>query len=535
MRNPTTAYRHEILRSMLEEVGRSEDLPNIIKAYSPPKDITTYALPNAYPNIKIGIIGAGLAGLSCAYEIAKLGCSITIFEANKERIGGRVYTYYFDKNLFGELGAMRIPLAHECTWHYLNLFRINTVPFISDSENNILYVNKQRIRGLNKDQDIMTRIYPFYPLYKWEKHTSLKELDLIVLNEPLYKMSKEVRLELLQVRPKYHHQILLYDALNFFQVCDTLGFSDGGKALLYNTMGIDRGFYYSSYLELMREVYPLNFYNVYKMEKGFSELPKAFLKHLQPNVKLKMNHLVTDIINDGLNNQVALKYRTNDSEEYERFDYVICAIPFSTMRLINIQPEFSQAKKQAIMQVHYETSQKTLFLCKERFWERTINNRKVVGGRAFTDLVITSVWYPTQGDDNYGVLMAAYGVGQDANRIGNMTESERITLIKRQLEELHGLEPYYLDKIVLDYKTMDWEKDPHQLGAYAWYYPGQNRLFLYPSYLPEYNNKVFFAGEHIAPNHGWMQGALQTGMVIANNLAIIINHQKPQFSLGNGA
>lgn len=529
MRNPTDTYRHELLKGLLESVGRGEDFSYIVKAYSPPKEITKYAPPNAFPQVKVGIIGAGLAGLSSAYELSKLGCSITIIEAKKERIGGRVYTYYFDTHLFGELGAMRIPIAHECTWHYLNLFKINTIPFITDSENNILYVNKTRIKGINKEQEIMQRVYPYYPLNEWEKYTPLNMLDFQALNTPLCRMPKEVRVELLQVKRNYNPQILFYDAVNFFQVCDLLGYSDGGKALLYNTMGIDRGFYYNSYLELLREVYPLNFYNVYKIEKGFSELPKAFLKHMSSNVKIKMNHIVTGIYNDGLNNQVVLKYNINNREEYERFDYVICTIPFSTLRLIDVNPEFSQEKKQAIMQINYMTSQKTLFLCKERFWESNINNEKIVGGRAHTDLVITSVWYPVQGYDNYGVLMAAYGVGQDASRIGNMNESDRIFLIKRQLEEVHGLSPHYLDDIVVDYKTIDWEKEPHQLGAYAWYNLGQTRLFLYPSYLPEYGNKILFAGEHIAPNHGWIQGALQTGMMAANNLAKILMFRNHSF------
>ena len=38
--------------------------------------------------------------------------------------------------------------------------------------------------------------------------------------------------------------------------------------------------------------------------------------------------------------------------------------------------------------------------------------------------------------------------------------------------------------------------------------------------LPEYDNKVFMAGDHISAVHRWMQGALQSGMIAANQLAI---------------
>jgi monoamine oxidase len=38
--------------------------------------------------------------------------------------------------------------------------------------------------------------------------------------------------------------------------------------------------------------------------------------------------------------------------------------------------------------------------------------------------------------------------------------------------------------------------------------------------LPEYGGRVFFAGEHISGVHRWMQGALQTGMQAALDLAV---------------
>ena len=36
---------------------------------------------------------------------------------------------------------------------------------------------------------------------------------------------------------------------------------------------------------------------------------------------------------------------------------------------------------------------------------------------------------------------------------------------------------------------------------------------------PEYDNKVYFAGEHISLTHGWIEGAVSTGMKAANDIA----------------
>jgi len=38
--------------------------------------------------------------------------------------------------------------------------------------------------------------------------------------------------------------------------------------------------------------------------------------------------------------------------------------------------------------------------------------------------------------------------------------------------------------------------------------------------LPEYMDRVFFAGEHVSTKPGWMQGSLQTGKWVANQIAL---------------
>lgn len=49
--------------------------------------------------------------------------------------------------------------------------------------------------------------------------------------------------------------------------------------------------------------------------------------------------------------------------------------------------------------------------------------------------------------------------------------------------------------------------------------PGEQKLFAYASVKPEFENKVYFAGEHTSLTHAWMQGALNSGMKAANAIA----------------
>lgn len=63
--------------------------------------------------MRVGIIGAGMAGLFSALILKSAGINVTIFEVN-DRVGGRVNTHYFpceetQKWQYGEIGAMRLP------------------------------------------------------------------------------------------------------------------------------------------------------------------------------------------------------------------------------------------------------------------------------------------------------------------------------------------------------------------------------------------------------------------------------------------
>lgn len=79
------------------------------------------------------ILGAGIAGMTAAYELKKLGYKTTILEA-RQRAGGRVLsikkgsthkeidlplqTAAFDDGLYFNAGPSRIPHHHELTLHY---------------------------------------------------------------------------------------------------------------------------------------------------------------------------------------------------------------------------------------------------------------------------------------------------------------------------------------------------------------------------------------------------------------------------------
>ncbi|MDF2540356.1 MAG: amine oxidase [Herbinix sp.] len=551
--NPTDEQRHEMLRNSLISVGRPEDYDNIIRLLSPPPDITNFADVGELKGVTVGIIGGGMAGLTAAFELRKLGFNIKIIDSLPNRVGGRVYTYYFDeqKTLFGELGPMRIPVSHETTWYYLNLFGLNTFPFIAPGIENFLYVRNTRMR--QSSENITRLLYPKYMLTATESATPWNELNNYAFNYPLTQLSPEVRTELLRILPTYSPEYLAYINMSVRDAFESLGLSQEAISLISGVDSATGALLDISYDEILQEVYSLDFLNLYRVEGGMSNFPGAFYRSLTspnppeyPGIPPEMlgeitylsGYTVNGIFQNSVNGNVILRYRSqaDGQDTTEEFEYVVCAIPYSSLRVIEINPNFSVRKMQAILEYNYLDAQKTLFLCNHRFWEMNADYGRMNGGISFTDLPIQSIIYPsdhvvcsspeTCSPELPGVLNASYNLNLNAVRVGNLNEARRIELVKRNVEQVHGLPIGYLDNTITAYRTIDWNSSENFLGAFALAGPGQKYLFDYYNQIPEYNYRIYIAGEHASVKHGWMQGALYTGKSAANALATNARQRK---------
>ena len=95
---------------------------------APPVPATTLAVPfdglgrgSATPK-RVVVLGAGLAGLTAAFELARAGHQPIVLEA-RQRLGGRVYTMRgFAPGMYAEAGAMFVPREHKLTLAYAELF-----------------------------------------------------------------------------------------------------------------------------------------------------------------------------------------------------------------------------------------------------------------------------------------------------------------------------------------------------------------------------------------------------------------------------
>src|SRR5262245_47868748 len=81
---------------------------------------------------KVIVIGAGLAGLSSAYELTQAGHEVIVLEA-RTRSGGRVWTLRdsFPEGLYAEAGATNVYDNHEWTMKYVKLLGVTLDPMVS--------------------------------------------------------------------------------------------------------------------------------------------------------------------------------------------------------------------------------------------------------------------------------------------------------------------------------------------------------------------------------------------------------------------
>jgi choline dehydrogenase-like flavoprotein len=91
---------------------------------------------------KVVVVGAGLAGLSAARELKKVGAEIVLLEKS-DRVGGRCRTMHsptFAKGVWGEAGGgMRFPSSHKIVDQYLKLFQLDKVPFANMKDKDGLF------------------------------------------------------------------------------------------------------------------------------------------------------------------------------------------------------------------------------------------------------------------------------------------------------------------------------------------------------------------------------------------------------------
>jgi monoamine oxidase len=353
------------------------------------------------PPQKLLVLGAGLAGLSAAYELTQAGHDVRVIEA-RSRAGGRVLTLRepFANGLYAEAGAARIHASHDQTLKYIRRFNLKLVPFYPGNER---YIWLRQ----NKRQEV-----------KWKKFAD--------------------------------------------EVLESVG------------VGLDKA------------------RDWFRIDGGNDLLPQAFAQKLAE--KITYDAPVVKIEQDSRSVRVWFSHR--GAMESLTADRLICALPATILKTLEVTPRFSSLKQFALEKLEYTSASRVFLQCRARFWEQQRLN-----GYAITSQP-AEVWASTFGQPGTAGILQCYTRGDTSQRVTRLPESERISTTLAEMERVFpGARENFEHGV-----SKCWSEDEWTRGA--WAHPNQDQL----RQLMQPEGRIHFAGEHISNASSWMHGAFESAL-----------------------
>ena len=223
---------------------------------------------------------------------------------------------------------------------------------------------------------------------------------------------------------------------------------------------------------------------------------------------------------------VLVEYETNTGfRKTIASDYLILAIPYTAQRAIIKNRTFVPKQEMAVRTVRYVEVTKILLQYKTRWWEKVFKeNQQGLDGGLVCDLPIRYTMFPkTKGNEQFdhskrGVIMAAYTSEQDATILSALTPERRIQIAAENLDRIFP-EAKSLELLEAGASQCFPADELAGGSAFCYFGPTQKTEFLSTMCCPDWNNRVFFAGEQASYTHGWIQGALEAGLRCVQDLA----------------
>lgn len=456
--------------------------------------------PHAGKNIKVAILGGGVAGLVAAYELNKAGFECTTLEA-RERPGGRNWTVrngstieftdrfkqtaHWEAESYFNAGPARLPSIHKTMLNYCKDLGVELEVEVNSSRSSLL-VNDNAFNGKPIEQRRAINDTRGHVAELLAKCINQRALDQELTADDRERMLRFLR-TYGDLKPDFSYR----------------GSSRAGLSRLPGSGPVT---------EELREPLPMhalldgNFWAAMLFEEnldmqatmfqpvgGMDRIPYAFAKKLGKTVQYKA--AVKEIRKSA--NGVKIVYTQGGPERLLEADYCICALPVTILK--SIPNDFSARIKSAIESTSYADAYKVAWESK-RFWESDFN---IYGGISFlSNGPINLVWYPSAKlFSDTGVLVSGYAQEQGSEFGALPTAEAKIAASRAAVERLH---PGY-SKQLANPMYMFWGKIPHNLGSWVGrgqeYYSGAYKEFTEP------DDRFYFAGDHCSRVGAWQEGA----------------------------
>jgi len=441
---------------------------------------------------RIIVVGAGLAGLSCAYELNQAGFNVILIEA-RSRPGGRVRTYRdpFADNLYAEMGAEYVDSTDNLVKQYCNKFGLKVLPA---KQYDGVYVRGRRLsmKGIQSGTDSL----PFEGIQKGKLFG--QEVQYIQKWIDLVKQKGATSPEVLALDNMSVEEVLkkggapkdIIDLYTYTNATEATSVPSKMSAL-YMVLANSRT---SAFSENTVEG---------RIFGGNDQLPKEFAKKLGTRIKynrslrslvFSSNKITANVIEDGKRTSIkGIK--------------CVLAIPASILRTIKIDPGFTAEKTNCIQKQQYGHVMKVAMQYRRRFWD----DNNSIGQRVFTDTRLRRIYHFSINQPGPRGILLTFTSGEDAKKLGRLNEDRRMKAAQDTCKDIWPEAPQYWENGITKY----WNEDPFVKASYSLSGVGQKG---YREILAKPDGPVFFAGEHTAIHRASMNGAIESGLRVTEEL-----------------
>jgi monoamine oxidase len=456
---------------------------------------------------RIAVIGAGLAGLTCAYRLKQAGYAATVYEASPDRVGGRCWTIrgFFDGGQIAEHGGELIDQGHTAIRRLAKELGFTLDNLLAAQQNgteDFFYLDGARYDFADATDDLKAI---------WQQlHSDVSAASYPTLYDNYTQRGFELdHMSITQYINAYVPPSAKgYDAgpgmlSKLGQLLDiAYNIEYGGECDVQSSLNMLYLLAYSGQGQL-RIFGPSN--EKYHVKGGNDHITAAMASLMDGQVAQGMELTAIAQNRDGT---YSLSLRGQPATTVDR---VVLALPFSMLKAVNYsRANFGPLKDTAINNLPMGTNSKLHVQFNARHWNSLGNN-----GNTIADTGYQNTWEVTRAQSGDPGILVDYTGGTVGASFGSGTLDARVVQFLAQIEPvLPGLrDTPRSGKATIDF----WPAYPWTKGSYSFWKVGQYTAF--SGVEKERRGKVHFAGEHTSQDfQGYLNGGVETGERVASEI-----------------